>query len=69
MDPNVSSGEVNEEDEEARFKGVTLEFDGLVCPAKYVNDYTPLEFQELAATFKDNDVDGRYVFCANRLRH
>ena len=36
----------------------TMEFDGFKCPDQMVNDFTPLEFEDLVVLFKKYDVDG-----------
>ncbi len=35
----------------------TLEYKGYVCPQEYVNDYTPMEFEELVEQFIKYDID------------
>lgn len=38
---------------------VTLDYGGLVCPDKWVCDFTPLEFEEVAGAFVQFDADKR----------
>ncbi len=38
--------------------GVELAIDGYVCPVEYINDFTPMDFEELVENFKKFDEDG-----------
>ena len=38
-------------------KELSLEIDGHACPDQYVNDFTPLEFEEIVDLFKEFDKD------------
>ena len=35
-----------------------MDYHGYSCPAEYINDYTPMEFEELVEMFEKYDVDG-----------
>ena len=38
-----------------------LEYKGYECPQEYVNDFTPMEFEEMVEQFETYDVDGNGV--------
>ena len=46
----------------------TMEFDGFKCPDQMVNDFTPLEFEDLVVLFKKYDVDGSGEINPEELR-
>ena len=41
----------------AERKELSLEIDGCRCPGQYVNDFTPMEFEEIVDLFKEFDAD------------
>ena len=45
-----------------------MEFDGFKCPDQMVNDFTPLEFEDLVVLFKADDVDGSGEINPEELR-
>jgi hypothetical protein len=47
---------------------VKLEYEGLKCPQNLVMCFTPLEFEEVASTFKENDVDNSGAIDKNELK-
>ena len=46
----------------------TLEHEGFVCPQKYVNDFTPAQYEEMVEMFQKYDIDKSLTIDTQEIR-